>query len=477
MYATVTYTGNGSTIQFGIPFPYLDKNHISVTVDRNPVSFTWVSSGVIQLTKAPASGAKVKIHRNTSPGTRLVDFADGSSLDADTLDEDSLQSFYRDQELQDLIPTDTSEAEAYAAAAKVSADASASSAANAASSASTASAKATEAAASAVSAAGAVSTASSMVIAGKNRIINGDFRVNQYGTGSTPTASTYVTDRWVFALSQPSKVSYTTVPSAGMGAYASISVASVFEPGVDDYFAFRQNIEGINISDFQWGLAGAKAVTLSFRAFSTIGGTYSVIILNGANSRCYGALFTLGVTTWKNISITIPGDTAGTWPINNSAGLVVSFSLGCGTNKMMSAGSWQTGAPLGVTGQNNLVGQGIGATLLLADVQLEVGSVATAFERLMYPVQLAMCQRYYQKINSFATKMQATAAGVGYKWPMSLPVPMRAAPTATLANTSYYNSSSAGVYNISASSFAVQITATAASESMVTTDIILSAEL
>ena len=102
-YSYVTYTGNGSTTQFAVTFPYIRKEHVYVTVDAVNTAYTWVNDSLIQLASAPANGKEVIVKRVTPVASRLVDYTDGSTLVAADLDTDSLQHLYTEQELTDNV--------------------------------------------------------------------------------------------------------------------------------------------------------------------------------------------------------------------------------------------------------------------------------------------------------------------------------------------------------------------------------------
>jgi len=98
----VIHTGDGSTTQYAVPFPYISRSHVKCSINGAQQSFTWVNSGTIQLTTTPANNAPVKVYRETSPATRVVDYATGTLTEED-LDNDSRQAFYRLQEIEDSI--------------------------------------------------------------------------------------------------------------------------------------------------------------------------------------------------------------------------------------------------------------------------------------------------------------------------------------------------------------------------------------
>jgi len=98
----VRYTGDGSTVQFNVPFPYIEKGHVSANVEGTTVSFTWINDSLIELNSAPANGDTVSIRRNT-PTQPLVDFSDGSVLSEQGLDLLTTQNIYLSQEAHDRV--------------------------------------------------------------------------------------------------------------------------------------------------------------------------------------------------------------------------------------------------------------------------------------------------------------------------------------------------------------------------------------
>ena len=96
------YTGDGSTTTFSITFDYQKEAEISVTVDGTAESgITFPSSTQVELTSAPASGALVRIRRTTDLSAREVDFASGSVLTEEDLDNSNIQVFHAAQEAID----------------------------------------------------------------------------------------------------------------------------------------------------------------------------------------------------------------------------------------------------------------------------------------------------------------------------------------------------------------------------------------
>jgi hypothetical protein len=235
----------------------------------------------------------------------------------------------------------------------------------------------------------------------RNRIINGDMRIDQRNAGASTSLSdaTYYLDRWRGVATQGSKanvVQSSTAP-AGFSNSLLVTSSSAYSITSSDIFAIQQRIEGFNFSDFGWGAAGAASITLSFWIQSSLTGTFGGALLNSAQNRSYPFTFSISAAnTFELKSITITGDTSGTWiGATNGIGAIVCFGLGAGATYSGTAGAWSGSAFYSATGATSVVGTN-GATFYITGVQLEPGSVATPFERTLYSESLALCQRYYE---------------------------------------------------------------------------------
>jgi len=269
----------------------------------------------------------------------------------------------------------------------------------------------------------------------ENRIINGDMRIDQRNNGASGSAiNAYTVDRWVYYASQAGKARWQRQPAANFAFPYNLNVVgiSAYTPLAADYFGIFQAIEADMISDFLWGTAGAQPVTLSFWVYVGATGTYSGAVQNYAGTRSYPFTFTVpAVSTWTQFVIHIPGDTAGTWVMQGNAGsLFVAFDLGSGANNRGPANAWAAANYVGVTGAANIIA--VPNSIYLTGVKLEIGSVATPYNRQTTAKSLADCQRYYWGSQSGT---QITIQGYGpaanyltyVNW--SAPVTMRATPT------------------------------------------------
>ena len=280
----------------------------------------------------------------------------------------------------------------------------------------------------------------------KNRIINGAMVIDQRNAGAsvTPTNGQYTLDRWSSTLTQASKFTVqqnagSVTPPVGFINYLGVTSSSAYAVLTGDAFAIAQSIEGLNCADLAFGTASAVTITLSFWVRSSLTGTFGGSLINSAANRNYLFSYTISsANTWEQKTITLTGDTSGTWLTNTSAGLTVRFGLGSGATFTGTASTWQAGNLVQPTGSTSVVGTN-GATFYITGVQLEKGSTASAFDYRDYGRELAMCQRYYLKNTgvvegggvSFATVSRDVIVGVK----VNFPVEMRATPTLTMVGT------------------------------------------
>jgi hypothetical protein len=299
----------------------------------------------------------------------------------------------------------------------------------------------------------------------RNKLINGAMVINQRaGDPYTATGANYCLDRWQMIASVSSKFTVSqnagsVTPPTGYTKYLGVTSSAATSLGATDYYLITQKIEGFNTADLGWGAAGASPITVSFWVRSSLTGTFGFVVRNSAGNRLYPASYTISsANTWEQKSVTITGDTTGTWSTDNSIGVELDFGLGVGSTYSNTAGTWTTGG-LGTTGAVSVVGTN-GATWYVTGVQLEAGTTASPFEYRQYGTELNLCQRYYAKLGANASgsaNYQAYGAGhnnannTSQDFHLPFPQFMRATPTIALsgsigvsANGSYINVNSIG---------------------------------
>jgi len=271
----------------------------------------------------------------------------------------------------------------------------------------------------------------------KNRIINGAMVIDQRNAGAsvTPTNGQYLVDRWFGYQNVASKYSAQQTTTAPAGFINSLKATSLsaYTLGATDVFTFGQAIEGLNVADLAWGTASAATVTLSFRVYSSLTGTFGGSLVNSGFNRSYPFTYSIPVAnTWTTVSVAVTGDTSGTWLTTNGVGIYVFFGLGVGSTYSGSAGAWAGTAYYSATGATSVVSTN-GATFYITGVQLEKGSTATSFDYRPYGTELALCQRYYQAVSGMNMPggIKSTS-DLNRELNIWFPVIMRSSPTPTV---------------------------------------------
>lgn len=285
----------------------------------------------------------------------------------------------------------------------------------------------------------------------RNRIINGNMLVNQRGvTGAT---TSYIVDR--FRFEAPGGQTYAaglgysdgTLSLSGSNHIAVYCLSAKASLASGEYAMISHQVEGFNIADFKWGTAAAKAVTLSFRARASVAGTYSIAVRGVGYTRVFVTSVNVG-TAPASYSVTIPGDTAGAYEIGAGLGMSITWCLASGSLLTTATpNTWVVGNMIAAPTQSNGLDT-VNRQLAITDVQIELGSVATPSEQRSYPVELALCQRYFCKTFAANVAPANNAGTVGAlfigpppaqqyhstRW--QFPVPMRASPSLTFYNPS-----------------------------------------
>ena len=276
----------------------------------------------------------------------------------------------------------------------------------------------------------------------KNRIINGAMMIDQRNAGaSVSIGDNYTVDRWSSvraggAATMTAQRS-TTAP-VGFTNSLLFTVGTGATPSGTDQTFTDQKIEGFNVADLGWGTANAQTVTISFWIRSSVTGLYGLTVRNSSNNRAYVASYTVNsANTFEFKTVTITGDTSGTWSTDNSTGIRVIWDLGSGSTYSQAAGSWTSGSFIsGLTGGTKLSATS-GATFYITGVQLEKGSTATSFDYRPYGTELALCQRYCVVWGTALTHLGTGSAynSTAMNITVPVPVPMRATPTPSKTTT------------------------------------------
>lgn len=317
----------------------------------------------------------------------------------------------------------------------------------------------------------------------KNRIINGDIRIDQRNAGASVNGGVlvYTVDRFVSFVQTDGVMTFQQVADAPTGfTYSLKATATTADSSLSatQRAAIFQRIEGYNVADLMLGSASASQFTLSFWVKSSLTGTFGGAFQNNDSNRAYPFTYTISAAnTWEQKFITITGDTTGTWNTTNGTGLQVVWGLGVGSTYSSTAGSWQTGDYNSATGGTSVIGT-LNATWQVTGVQLEKGSTATSFDYRPYGTEFMLCQRYYQTIPYMYVGVQMSSATLAnYRSTFTYPVVLRATPTVTYGTIDAGYTITSLATNISIILFEIGASARADFRPGVTTITTISAEL
>ena len=293
----------------------------------------------------------------------------------------------------------------------------------------------------------------------RNRIINGDMRVNQRGFSSSSGIAngTYTVDRWQYR-GTGFMVSLSTNTDAPNGFRTSINMVP-FEPGTpgaSEYYSLVQRIEGFNIADLGLGTANAVPITVSFWVKSNLTGTFGGSLEFDMGTYVFGYTIT-AANTWEQKFVTFTGLSSALCvpaSVTNGTGLVLNLTAGAGSSRVGAVGL-SSSYFYSVTGATNFLSSGSNY-IRFSGVQLEAGTVATPFERRDYGRELAMCQRYYWRAVSGASY---TSWGTVNIYNGTLAQAYRQFPVTMRAIPSTFEFSSAGSYKIDVGASAYTLTA------------------
>jgi hypothetical protein len=275
-------------------------------------------------------------------------------------------------------------------------------------------------------------------LSNRNKIINGAMVIDQRNAGAAVNLVGYGIDRWNGNTNGAGAATIQRTTDAPSGftnsALITLTTADTSVEG-DDYLQYLQPIEGFNVSDLGFGTASARFVTVSFWVKSSSAGTYGVGLRNGAASRSIVTDYTVNsANTWEYKSVTFAGDTSGTWATNNTIGLYLTFAVYQGPSSQAAADTWVGTNARATASISNTWAATSGATFQITGVQLEAGTVATPFEHRSFGQELALCQRYYYRVQPVnANQPFGTGGNVNGTTSdiyINFPVPLRSTPTA-----------------------------------------------
>ena len=287
----------------------------------------------------------------------------------------------------------------------------------------------------------------------RNLIINGAMMVAQRGTSAT-TENAYTTvDRWketVAGTEEANTKTQHTLTSSDTGPWEkgwrySWHIQNGNQTGgfgSDHYLHLEYQVEARDLANSGWEYTSSSSdITLSYWVKSSVAQTFhGYIATNDGTSWAYAfSTGALTANTWKKVEVTIPGNSNLTVNSDNGNGLTVApisywgtdaTTSGRGTGWLALSGTNRTPDATSTWWTTN------DATLEITGVQLEVGSVASAFEHRLYHDELLRCQRYYYVATLHDNGNVLAYIGPGVNWSstdarvdITLPVKMRGTPS------------------------------------------------
>ena len=309
----------------------------------------------------------------------------------------------------------------------------------------------------------------------RNLIINGAMNIAQRGTSFASAGNgVYHLDRflWYDTGAGVVTISQDTDTPNGNFKYSMKHDVTTADSSIaaGDLYCTLQHIEGLNSAKLGWGSSDAKTITVSFWVKSPKTGIHCIGFQNNAQDRTRVEEYTVSsANTWEHKSITVPGDTSGTWLTTTGLGIRICWTLAAGSTFQKAAGSWGAGNVYASPNQVNCM-DNTSNNFYITGLQLEEGSAVTDFEHLLIGEELSLCQRYYCKsmrgdpANNIPTSDNTSADGY-HSWTFFSatsartpfffhPQVMRAIPTVTLFSTARANTANkTAIYNDGASSW------------------------
>jgi hypothetical protein len=275
----------------------------------------------------------------------------------------------------------------------------------------------------------------------RNKIINGACSIDQRNNGASVTPGnetvTYIIDRFAFIRSSSTSPTLQRSTDAPAGFTNSLLFTNAGSGTTPTYAQVFQNIEGLNVADLGWGTADAQPVAISFRVKSSLTGTFSVALRNSASNRSYVSTYVINAAnTWETKTITVAGDTSGTWLKDNGIGISLVFRIG-GSGGTSTLNSWTATGDVFASGSVNVMGTA-NATWQITGVQLEKGTQATPFEHRPYTMEETLCKRFFE-IGRFLQNTGGSSNNFFYEFSIPFIVEKRATPSMATTSGNYIN--------------------------------------
>lgn len=259
-----------------------------------------------------------------------------------------------------------------------------------------------------------------------NIAINSGMEISQeHGTSSVSVSSgvtKYSVDQFIAdfvsgtIVLTAQQISATPTPPSGFKNALQLKSTTGASLSSTHYVLLNHPVEGVRVSKFAWGAAGAQTITIGFWVYATITGTMTVSIRNGSGARSYLVDATISnATTWEYKTVTIPGDTSGTWPTDTSVSWNVSFCFGGGSTYQGTAATWNSGGYVATSSTTNFFASNnnvvcvTGVTILPGSDMPPVAK--SGLLRRHYSDELRTCQRYWEQVGCVVSASFASSVG------------------------------------------------------------------
>jgi hypothetical protein len=168
-----------------------------------------------------------------------------------------------------------------------------------------------------------------------------------------------------------------------------------------EFVILTQRFEGQDVQQFKKGSSDAESITVSFYVKGNASATYALELFDNDNSRQASQLFSV-TTDWTRVVKTFTPDTTGAFDDDNATSLELNIFLHAGSN--LTSGTLSSTFASN-TNANRAAGissffDSTDRTFFITGVQLEVGEQATPFEHRSFGEELALCQRYFEKVST-----------------------------------------------------------------------------
>ena len=309
----------------------------------------------------------------------------------------------------------------------------------------------------------------------RNRIVNGAMQISQENgnTGGT-TDEYYAADQWSYSFVNISGVTAARLPTPGSSGppyrLRLTSTTADTTIAASDNITITQRVEGIRITDFKWGQPDAKPAVLRFTTYSSVAGTYSVVVRNVPTTYSWIGTFTIAageINTFVDRTFAIPVPPGGTWATDNTVGLLVTFVLVAGPS-IIGVPGWQAGSLIGAPGHVNWLGTA-NSTFIITNVGLHLDPFATGiappWQTPDEAAELLACQRYWYRCSPSASAGHRWAGVAGDSFmsatEITFPVTMRAPPTGVASTAPTYTNCSTISFFTDVAGCSMRVTATA----------------